>query len=79
MGKDFMSLRELSEQIGIDRSNLRRFAIARGYAWHQRCLPTASGWHRSNCLHMDEARQIIEMLRRDPNVILPPRRLPKGQ
>lgn len=60
---DFVSIKELAQRLGMDRSHARRYVLRLGYPFHKR-RTTDSGNQLTLCLTSDEAAE-IERLRAD--------------
>lgn len=55
---DFVSIKEISQQLGMDRSNTRKYVLKLGYKFHRRRTADSAN-QLTLCLTRDEASEVL--------------------
>jgi hypothetical protein len=55
---DFVSIKEISQQLGMDRSNTRKYVLKLGYEFHRRRTADSAN-QLTLCLTRDEASEVL--------------------
>ncbi len=55
---EYVSIKELAQRLGMDRSHARRYVLKLGYSFHKRCTPD-SGGQLTLCVTDVEAKEIV--------------------